>query len=92
MEKSMNTLKVGYSDLLVEYKRIIKKYYDKLDDHEKYEDYLDEYDDKLDNIFSQSVFEDDFIQLPTDFEYFLKKYCIKESEINDRFIFENIYF
>ena len=33
MEKSINLLKVGYSDLLDEYKRIIKKYYDKLEDH-----------------------------------------------------------
>ena len=83
----MNTLKVGYSDLLNDYKRIIKKYYDKLDDHEKYEDYLEEYNERLENIFSPSVFKDDFISLATDFAYFLKKYYIKESEINYKFLY-----
>ena len=70
MEKSINLLKVDYSELL-----------------DEDEDYLEEYDEKLNNIFSQSVFEDDFILLATDVGYFLKKYYIKESEINDKFLY-----
>ena len=44
MEKSIMSLKVCYSDLLAEYKRIIKKYYDVIQDHQKEENYLEEYD------------------------------------------------
>ena len=87
MERNMNTLKVGYCDLLNEYERIKKKYYDKLNDHEKYENYLEEYDKKLDHNFSDSNFIDDFILLATDFNYFLKKYYINESKINDKFFY-----
>ena len=87
MEKLIMSLKVCYSDLLAEYKRIIKKYYDKLDDHQKEEDCLEEYDRYYNrsNCVSLNQFQDDFFLLSYDFYCFLKYYEIKENEINDKF-------
>ena len=47
---------------------------------------MDKYDEKVHN-FSINDFQDDFTLLVVDFQYFLKRYYIKECEINDKFIY-----
>ena len=79
MEKSKMPLKVCYSGLLAEYKRIIKKYYDMLENHQKEENYLEEYDRFYNRINCVSInqFQGDFSLLAYDFYCFLNKCEIK---------------
>ena len=75
MEKSIMSLKVCYSDLLAKYKRMIKKYYDMPDDHQKEENYLEEYDRLYNrsNSVSLNQFQYDFKLLSFDFYCFFGK-------------------
>ena len=46
---------------------------------------MEEYDDKLDNIISLSILQDDYYELASDFHRFVLKYRFKESAINNKF-------
>ena len=87
MEKAINRKKIKTSELIAEYKRLVKKYYHILEDHEKDEDYLKEYDDKLNDKKYNNLddLKDDHYDLEAYFKSFILKYYLEESERNNKF-------
>ena len=77
------------SDLITEFKRVIKKHSDIVDEHVKEEDYFKDYEDKVKNkrYTNFDDLKDDDYELAELFKSFILEYYLRENEINDQFYY-----